>query len=106
MVKKKLDLMHHGNRNNTFDIMIDKNSSSDYFHFVCTNCNSMASIYGFLFDSAKRVIFNLKCKECGAQNVRKITLDTAITRLDPKIKTEILISRKHKDYLTSKKIVS
>lgn len=106
MVDKKLDLMHHGDVNNTFDTVTDMKSNSDYFHFVCTKCDSIASIYGFLFDSAKRVIFNLKCKNCGAQNVRKITLDAAVTRLDTKIKTEILISRKHKDCLTSKKIVN
>ena len=61
MVNKKLDLMHHGDRNNTFEAITDMKSASDYFHFTCTNIGLflivMVFLYMYLCDITESDIF-------------------------------------------------
>ena len=77
------------------------NTGNDYFGFRCRTCGESPQIFGFMLDSAKRVIFNLKCRKCKHEDALKIALDTIETG-----KTLILISKLHEKFLSDEPIVN
>ena len=63
-------IIHHGNCSGQFEPIC---SGTDYFYFRHKPCQKIAHITAVLLDEQARIIFNLKCPECGFRDAVKTT---------------------------------
>jgi len=84
-------LLHHGNCSGEFK---PKYIGSDYFKFYHKPCLNKPN-YGFcdiiavLIDNQGRIVFNLKCEDCGAIDALKIGAPLEVFHLSPKLKNRV-----------------
>ena len=70
---KRKKILHHGLLTGEF---IPRRSGTDYFYFFHKPCSDkpnrgLCEVYAILVDNSGRVIFNLKCRDCGEVDALK-----------------------------------
>ena len=85
-------LLHHGLCTEEFE---PKHVGTDYFAFWHTPCatreqHGLADITAILIDNSGRIIFNLKCRDCGAKDALKTSPQLFRTREERLSESEVL----------------
>jgi len=85
-------LLHHGLCSEEFEPRFIGTDYFDFWHKPCANkeWHGLCDITAILIDNQGRIIFNLKCRDCGAKDALKTSPQLFKTREERLSESEVL----------------